>query len=1769
MNPQPQNNLETKLTALLLGELPSSEAFELGRAIEHDPELAKIYQRLEKTIGLVKETSSVPAPAEHPEAPAALRLSDQRREALLQAFKTVRPKTFATTPHARSKVRVIQVAAVFATFIVVVSVAVFSLSKRYELSTTLVREDRLPRATVAVRGPRQTDVLESGRNAIWQIRRELAETPPARPRYQPAHAPIVLPAPETAPASAGDRLYTVTAGSGGEQQRGGSLAPGSDAKLGGKLEWVGANDGPAGIHSDTNAFIGRYAYATGSLLTKDEDVEAIRKRIDHSGNASTPSSGIGLQGGTAPAPGQPGADAALTAKTEQPVAETPSTPLYITGSMSVPGNKTAFLQAKPPAAGQAGSGAINLANSTTPIASPTPATPMTDKLAVASVDFDASAVAPAVDPATGLPLPGAAPAAVEEKVRREVRLMRPADSIDPATGLPLTMPEVAATTAGTTADRRVRAFEVDPSKLSQALDTVARAPTPVAQPNEAARVETAGGSGGGGAGGGGIATVTRTNAQTTVQSDVRKLLADAGVTLDASKGENVFFNDREGKLIVSADPEKLKQIDSATRGLQPGQAAGEPASPSFGAGHYSPNSTVNLGDVPALGRVFTNGTTASAGKPLMAARTEPPPITPSPSAVTNSPQDVIPAGMVDFQGLNLDGALQVYADLDNKKVLRAEALPDIKLKLSPTRSLTKEEARQAIDAALAMNGIALIPMGNNVVKAVPLDKSGAFGGGFNKPASTNTVMAANNFWDASGASKGGRAESEPPRQQIVLPPSEQQLTLSDDVGGVRRDWFEAEKKESGARYDGSTVYRATTPTETAVAADGIEGAKGRLQELNRSKSQDEFKNSGTPGKIALSFSTTPAQTHKTPETLREARQKEGSSNVYGQNIVGYANVAIKDGKSFYANPFTNKPGLEKEIAAGIPSQIAEQEKEVERLRKELKVPDSLTLGDGPVMLMSAEAVRKLDAERIELESALVRDKTVLTNLSRLPKADLEKVLPARAPDNQLTSLVEQRTLNEQALAQKKQQSGENNPDVVKTKETIDDLNQKISDRVDGLMISLEQRVKAGENALEVMTSQVEKAKSNDISSASAMRPYFDAKNKLEELKRFNQALTIKSASETIESAAPKSTMVAVLDPATADKATSSLWDKLQGKYETKARIKLENDKTDIPGLSDGKTTAEYDPYFIQNEFQTIQSDAVLGRAVTNLNLSREWGRKDSKDGRLSNDEAVKKLRKMLDVKPVKGTTFLDIGAKADKPDEAARLANAVAQAYQDYRQEERRELSRRGITALKEAAHEQERKISEQQAVVDRLRREALENADLAPRKPSTNAPIHQAEVATAENAFSTFSLNVSDVSFKLAAATLEKGALPEPASVRSEEFINAFDYRDPEPPAGVPVGFAWDRAQYPFAQNRDVLRFSIKTAAQGRQAGSPLNLVLLLDNSGSMERADRVHIIHESLRVLAGQLQAQDKLSVVLFSRTARLLVDGVSGTNAAKVAEEVSGLTPEGGTNLEEAMNLAYQTAARHYLANGINRVVLLTDGAANLGDVEPESLKQKVEANRKQGIALDCFGIGWEGYNDDLLEVLSRNGDGRYGFINSPEEAASEFAAQLAGALNVAASDVKVQVEFNPARVKAWRQVGYAKHQLTKEQFRDNTVDAAEIAAAESGNAVYVIEVNSNGNGPLGTVRVRFKVPGTTDYREHEWAVPYSGNAAALEQASPAMRLAATASAFSEWLAANPYAGEINLDRLLSYLSGVPETYGADARPRKLEWMLRQTRSLAGRN
>lgn len=256
-----------------------------------------------------------------------------------------------------------------------------------------------------------------------------------------------------------------------------------------------------------------------------------------------------------------------------------------------------------------------------------------------------------------------------------------------------------------------------------------------------------------------------------------------------------------------------------------------------------------------------------------------------------------------------------------------------------------------------------------------------------------------------------------------------------------------------------------------------------------------------------------------------------------------------------------------------------------------------------------------------------------------------------------------------------------------------------------------------------------------------------------------------------------------------------------------------------------------------------------------------------------------------------------------------------------------------------------------------------LADAEVAPAPAAVvpPAPVPQPEVVSAENSVSTFSLNVSDVSFKLAGASLENGQLPGPSTVRTEEFLNAFHYRDPDPAPGRPVAFAWERAQFPFAQQRDVMRLSVRTGASGREAGRPLNVVLLLDSSGSMERADRVSTIREALRVLGSQMMPQDRVSVVTFARTARLWIDGLPGDQASNLADRVGELTPEGGTHLEDALRVGYDTARKHFSPEGVNRLVLMTDGAANLGELRAETFARwssQSETGRGSGLLRHWF-------------------------------------------------------------------------------------------------------------------------------------------------------------------------------------------------------------------
>ena len=451
---------------------------------------------------------------------------------------------------------------------------------------------------------------------------------------------------------------------------------------------------------------------------------------------------------------------------------------------------------------------------------------------------------------------------------------------------------------------------------------------------------------------------------------------------------------------------------------------------------------------------------------------------------------------------------------------------------------------------------------------------------------------------------------------------------------------------------------------------------------------------------------------------------------------------------------------------------------------------------------------------------------------------------------------------------------------------------------------------------------------------------------------------------------------------------------------------------------------------------------------------------------------------------------------------------------------------------------------------------------------PTVAAPAGLIEKTAAEEAFSTFSLHVSDVSFKLAFAALARGEWPEAAKIRIEEFVNAFDYGDPLPSKGENVSCRVEQSIHPFVQQRNLLRISMRTAAAGRASNTPLRLTFLLDNSGSMERTDRQQTVRRAFALLAQQLTPIDQVTLISFARQPRLLADKVSGADAGQLVRLIDELPSEGGTNIEAALQLAYEKAREQQSSDGQNRIILLTDGAVNLGDADPESLSQMVTSMRTTGIAFDAAGISAEGLNDEVLEALTRKGDGRYYLLDSLESADDGFVRQIAGALRPSAKNVKVQVEFNPKRVGHYKLLGYEKHILKKEDFRNDAVDAAEMTAAEAGVAMYQFEPKADGEGDVGSVSVRFQDLSTGEMIENRWPIPYEADAPRPDQAAPSLRIATSAALLAAKLRGEPLGETVDLQTLSRLISGLPDQDRNHTRIQQLQLMIEQARQLSGK-
>jgi len=414
----------------------------------------------------------------------------------------------------------------------------------------------------------------------------------------------------------------------------------------------------------------------------------------------------------------------------------------------------------------------------------------------------------------------------------------------------------------------------------------------------------------------------------------------------------------------------------------------------------------------------------------------------------------------------------------------------------------------------------------------------------------------------------------------------------------------------------------------------------------------------------------------------------------------------------------------------------------------------------------------------------------------------------------------------------------------------------------------------------------------------------------------------------------------------------------------------------------------------------------------------------------------------------------------------------------------------------------------------------------------------------------STFSLHVADVSFRLASeALLKNNTLPDPAKIRPEEFTAAFDYGDPSPAPGEPVALAQDQSAHPFLTESNLLRISLRTAAAGRGPQQGLNLILLLDKSGSMERPDRAAATRQAIAALDAEMKPADQVTVVTFDRTAQLVADRAPGAEIPELLQSIQAAAGDSGTNLEAAMGTITAIARERYQPGAINRVLLITDGIANLGANVPDTLAREVEQLRNLGFAFDAVAVGSGGEGDAVLEAMARDGDGRYFLLQDGDADAAEFASQLAGAFRPAASNVKIQIRFNPSRVAAWSLLGFDEHRLEEEDFRDDSVDAAELAAAEQGSALYQLKLVPDGSGEIGQVSVRFRETATGQMVERTWTIPYSPAAPPFDEATPAHQLAGVATLFAESLRQSPTGSVVDLERFEEVLPNLRSRYNGD--------------------
>jgi Ca-activated chloride channel family protein len=328
--------------------------------------------------------------------------------------------------------------------------------------------------------------------------------------------------------------------------------------------------------------------------------------------------------------------------------------------------------------------------------------------------------------------------------------------------------------------------------------------------------------------------------------------------------------------------------------------------------------------------------------------------------------------------------------------------------------------------------------------------------------------------------------------------------------------------------------------------------------------------------------------------------------------------------------------------------------------------------------------------------------------------------------------------------------------------------------------------------------------------------------------------------------------------------------------------------------------------------------------------------------------------------------------------------------------------------------------------------------------------------IQVSAEAKSTFSIDVDTASYTNARRFLRTGHLPPANSVRTEEFINYFKYDYPQV-KDSPFGVVYEIAPSPLEKDRHLLRLGVNSRSVG-EATKPWNLVFLVDVSGSMATNDKLGLVKQSLKLLVGQMKNSDRISIVTYAGSSRIALHPTGIENKQAIIQAIDALNAAGSTHGSSGIQMAYQLAERSRIAGGVNRVILATDGDFNVGVTSNEQLINVIEQKRRSGTTLTAVGVGTGNLNESMMEQLANKGNGNYFYLDSFNEARRVFSSELTSTIENVAKDVKLQVEFNPEHVYAYRLIGYENRRLRNQDFHNDAVDAGEIGAGHTVTALY---------------------------------------------------------------------------------------------------------------